>query len=259
MAITGLEFLVFTSLRKHNLLPEKPDVLELGESNWYGDVPIAQLEATIKEFVTQPDRQESLLKRLRQAVVGGNSESLYEIARVFFAAVLDFSSYAANDPGTAGSTYQFDLNLPVQLDKQFDLIINIGTAEHVFNVYQFFKTAHDLAKPGGMMVHSCPFTGWPDHGFYTFQPTFFFDLARANQYEIISFLVGQINPPQWLQIASHEEISRLLKAGRVPKNAHINVALCKSAQASDFAIPTQGYYAGVLSDELKKRWHELPS
>jgi SAM-dependent methyltransferase len=259
MAITGLEFLIFTSLRKHNVLPAKPSVLELGESNWYGDIPIAKLEETIKEFVTQPDQQETLLNRLRQALIAGNSESLYEIARVFFAAVLDFSSYAANDPGTPGSTYRFDLNLPVQLDKQFDLIINIGTAEHVFNVYQFFKTAHDLAKPGGMMVHSCPFTGWTDHGFYTFQPTFFFDLARANQYEMLSFLVGQIKPPLWLQVSGHDQIPKLLKAGQIPKNAHINVVLRKPAQPSDFVVPMQGYYAGVLSDELKKRWHELPS
>jgi SAM-dependent methyltransferase len=258
VAITGLEFLVFSSLRQHDLLPKKPAVLELGESNWYGDVPIAELEKTIGEFVTDADQRASLLDRLNKAALAAPPQSLYEIARVFFAALTDYASYSSIDPGTPGSKYQFDLNHPVPLEEQFDLVINIGTAEHVFNVHQFFKTAHDLTKSGGMMIHSCPFTGWADHGFYTFQPTFFFDLARANRYTILSFICGQIHPPQWLQISSHDEISGLLKSGRIPKNSHINVVLRKADDPSDFAIPTQGYYAGVLSDELKKRWRELP-
>jgi hypothetical protein len=51
----------------------------------------------------------------------------------------------------------------------------------------------------------------------------------------------------------------LLKAGRIPKNSHINVVLRKPHPATEFVVPTQGYYAGVLSDELRKRWRELPS
>ena len=258
VAITGLEFLVFSSLRQHNLLPKKPTVLELGESNWYGDVSTAQLESAIHEFVTEPARRESLIDRLKNAAVTAPPDSLYRIARIFFEGLTDFSTYSAIDPGTPGSTYQFDLNLPVPLEQQFDLVINIGTAEHVFNVHQFFKTAHNLTKPGGVMIHSCPFTGWPDHGFFSFQPTFFFDLARSNHYTILSFVCGQIHPPQWVQIASHDEIPGLLKSGRIPKNSHINVVLRKAAENSEFAIPMQGYYAGVLSDELRKRWHELP-
>ena len=35
MAITGLEYLVFSSLRQGGLVPPNPRVLELGESNWY--------------------------------------------------------------------------------------------------------------------------------------------------------------------------------------------------------------------------------
>ena len=70
MAITGLEFLVFSSLRQHNLLPKKPVVMELGESNWYGDVSIAELESAIGEFITEPGWRESLIDRLKKAAAG---------------------------------------------------------------------------------------------------------------------------------------------------------------------------------------------
>ena len=32
------------------------------------------------------------------------------------------------------------------------------------------------------MLHGMPFSGWYDHGFYNFQPTFYLDLAIANNY-----------------------------------------------------------------------------
>src|SRR5262249_37353762 len=157
---------------------------------------------------------------------------------------------------TMSSTYQFDLNLPVSLNEQFDVVINNGTAEHIFNVCQFFKTAHERTVPGGLMIHSSPFTGWPDHGFYNFQPTFFFDLARANRYEILSFVCGQIKPLVYVQISSHAEFGSLLRQGKIPASAHLNVVFRKAKDGGDFAIPTQAYYAGALTPEMKRMWHE---
>ena len=257
MAITGLEYIVFTSLRAHGLLPPKPRVIELGESNWYGDVPTEQLERDVSAFVADATTRDGLLANLRDAVQAKRADQLYEIARVFWRAFLDPASYDAIDPGTPGRRYAFDLNQPVPLAEQFDLTVNIGTAEHVFNVHQFFKTAHDLTRPGGMMMHSSPFTGWPDHGFYCFQPTFFFDLARANGYEILSMLIAQVQPLKFVQVASHADIPRLLKAGQIPANTHINVVYRKASEALPFATPMQAYYAGALSPEHARAWHEL--
>ena len=38
MALTGVDYEVYASLRRSNLLPSRPRVLELGESEWYGDI-----------------------------------------------------------------------------------------------------------------------------------------------------------------------------------------------------------------------------
>ena len=66
---------------------------------------------------------------------------------------------------------RLDLNLPHDLGEQFDAIINLGTAEHIFNVYQVFKSMHDWLKVGGRMYHNLPMYGENDHGFYNFHPT----------------------------------------------------------------------------------------
>ena len=256
MAITALEFMVLSSFREHSILPLQPRVLELGESNWYGDVSGGELEQEIRRQISDPVIRDLFLARLDEAVIAQRPSLLYELAQIFFFAIVQPDSYVANDPGTPGSKYRFDLNLPVSIAEKFDLVLNIGTAEHIFNVYQFFKTAHDLTVPGGLMMHSSPFTGWPDHGFFNFQPTFFFDLARANQYEILSFICGRIKPFEYVQVKDHDEIPHLIQSGKIPAGSHINVVFRKKIDA-EFSVPMQAYYAGALSKESQKLWHEL--
>ena len=142
------------------------------------------------------------------------------------------------------------------MQQQFDLTMNIGTAEHIFNVQQFFKTAHERTKTGGLMMHSSPCTGWVDHGFFNFQPTFYFDLARANQYEVLSFVLGKLKPFEYVQVQKHDDIPRLLQSGKIPNGSHINVLFRKKTD-NEFAVPMQGYYAGTLSKESQRLWHEL--
>jgi hypothetical protein len=256
VAITGLEYAVFSSLRQHNQLPPRPRVLELGESNWYGDVATEQLEQDIARIVTLGPERDAMLIRLRSASSSDRKNRLYDIARVFYDTFLQPASYTAIDPGTPDSKYKFDLNQPVPLKETFDVAINIGTGEHVFNVYQFYKTAHDLTAQGGLMIHSAPFTGWIDHGFYSFQPTFFFDLARANRYHLLTFVIAQLNPFRYAQIKSHDELPALIKSEGIPPNTHINVVFRKATGPVEFKPPTQGYYAGTLSPDAARIWHE---
>jgi len=93
-------------------------------------------------------------------------------------------------------------------------------------------------------------------GFSTLQPTFYFDLARANGYEILSFICGKLKPFEYVQVRNHDEIPQLIKLGKIPAGSHINVVFRKTTD-SEFAVPMQAYYAGALSKESQRLWHEL--
>lgn len=67
---------------------------------------------------------------------------------------------------------------------EFDLVTNNGTAEHVFDQSAVFINAHELCKQGGYMVHLLPMGPWVNHGFFNYNPIFFRDLARANDYHV---------------------------------------------------------------------------
>ena len=232
MAITAVDFAVWTALREQNLLPERPDVLEIGEANWHGDVSDEELA---KVLGRTPDAE----------------ESTFDKARDFYTEILNPSSLDAIDlHGPAA--WKYDLNEPVPVSERYGVVINNGTAEHIWNQYQLFKTIHDLTLPGGIMYHFLPMTGWLDHGFFTYSPTFVADLCMANRYSIIAWVVASVSPLSMRQVKNLDEVH----AGQIPANAVMVAVLQKPQFLFGFLTPQQGYYAGGLSKEGHERWHQ---
>lgn len=103
----------------------------------------------------------------------------------------DYISYDIFD---GYKTFVFDLNfesVPKEHLNAFDLVLNCGTSEHVLGQYNCFKVMHDAVRVGGFIYHDLPFTGYLDHGYFNYQPKMFFDLAKANAYEIVEVSVGE--------------------------------------------------------------------
>ena len=176
MAITQIEYQLFRSLREQGALPLGGSMLELGEANWYGDVPLEQLGEDIYRFAPEAQR-----KPLFEALDAQNREKgkwwLFAVADIFWKTFLQPKERVAIDFHGTESALRLDLNQTIDLSRTFDIVTNLGTAEHIFNVHQTFKTIHDHTAPKGLMIHGLPFSGWVDHGFYNFNPTFYWDLA----------------------------------------------------------------------------------
>jgi hypothetical protein len=206
-------------------------LLEIGEANWYGDIPPP---------CDAPDWFE-VVKRLYRDWFGATKVASIDL----------------NGP----TAMKLDLNKPIALAGdtrlarvQFSTVINHGTAEHVFNIANVFKVMHDHCAAGGLMIHDAPCYGWLDHGFYTLQPTLFYDLAAANQYDLRYMAVTSLHDPMPIRIANRDGVSELLRGGKLPQNAMLMVAMRK-VKDEPFRIPMQGYYADTLSQEGKRAWH----
>ena len=54
----------------------------------------------------------------------------------------------------------FDLNnllcTEYNFTKQFDIVSNLGTFEHVFNIANCFENMHNVCKRDGLMLHVIP-------------------------------------------------------------------------------------------------------
>lgn len=259
MAITGAEYFMLRGLSDAGMLPPEPAIMQFGESNWYGDLPISLLQKDIEDRVRDPAERADLLARLDQACgnKGGKRDS-FEIARICYRVLTRCKSLEAIDMGGTDRAMNIDLNHPLDLGgRQFDLLLNIGTAEHVFNIYQVFKSAHEIVRPGGVMIHCAPFHGWVDHGFYTVQPTLYFDLAAANGYSYPPLIYSEINPPKTLQLNNRAQFYELVRKNEIGRNVNLFAIFRKPEVEKPFCIPHQGYYAGTLSEEEDKAWMEL--
>ena len=256
MAISRSEYSLLRNLRASGMVPKKPHLLELGEANWYQDVPVQELADDIRRLA-EPDSRERLYNELAQTLERRNYYMLFEIAQICYAAFLDHASSTAIDLNGTPRCLRLDLNQPLKLERQFDVVVNTGTGEHVFDVRQFFTTVHDWTRPGGLMVHGMPFNGAVDHGFFNFQPTFYWDLAAANGYQVLGLYYSDTQPDKsnrMLRLENREHILRMNRDGEIALNAGLFCVFCKAETERPFQIPLQGYYADTLSEEAKQSW-----
>jgi hypothetical protein len=82
---------------------------------------------------------------------------------------------------------KYDLSQPIDRPEwvgAFDIVTDFGTSEHVANLYQCFKTCHDVCKLDGLIIHSNPKIGnWPGHGFHYFTEIFYRILCDTGLYQ----------------------------------------------------------------------------
>jgi hypothetical protein len=237
MAISSTHYQLLKSIR--HILPQGGSLLEIGEANWYGDAEI--------DFPCS------------------DTSSLFAIARAAYAALFAPSRIVAIDFNGSPAALRIDLNCGphdkgqkfcLELCDQFDLVYNHGTAEHIFNIAQVFRTMHDRCINGGLMIHEAPFTGWIDHGFYCLHPTLFYDLAAVNCYEIVLAAIESIDSKTIIRLEGRDHVGDLARDGKLPNNAMLYVVYRKRGDMA-FRVPMQGYYGGQLSERGNRAWEEL--
>jgi hypothetical protein len=248
MAVSVVHYLIIRDLFKFGVLPRGGALLELGEANWYNDIqPIAMVD-DIRTYVTDPIRRAALVKRLTDAIERADRDTRFDVVKVFYELFFAPSEVQAIDPHGTDAAHSFDLNYPIELDRRFDVVINHGTAEHIFNIAQVFETIHRYTVPGGLMIHESPFRGWTDHGFYNLQPTLFFDVAEQNQYQMIAMLVADIKSQTTREINSREELRQLFAAGQIAGNSTLFTIMRRGPIERNFEIPMQGCYPKGLRE-----------
>lgn len=137
----------------------------------------------------------------------------------------------------------FDLNLDDVREEDrgsFCLCINGGTTEHLIDQSNAFRVIHDLTRPGGLMVHTVPFLASVDHGFFNYNPNFFWALARFNSYEVLGLWVQPVGCASL--IPWNDDLKKFL---RMPDNLSDSIAmycLLRKIHDTEFCIPFQSDY-----------------
>jgi SAM-dependent methyltransferase len=97
-----------------------------------------------------------------------------EIVRV------DYSDYESSE-------VILDLNdseTPGALRSRFDLVLDSGTLEHVFDFAAGLRHCVRMVRPGGRVIHLTPSSNCAEHGFYSVSPTLYSDFYAASGFSV---------------------------------------------------------------------------
>jgi hypothetical protein len=167
--------------------PIKGNVLTLGQQAVYTTFDGARdlikslnIAPTVlpKAFDTKnkiPSWNETYMKRFT------NAQTVLTLLGAEKVSVADCSGYENPD-------YLIDLNNDIgkELEEQFDVIVDVGTLEHVFDISTALFNLAKMLKIGGQIILILPASGCIDHGFYSFSPTLLFDFFSNNGFHNFS-------------------------------------------------------------------------
>lgn len=94
-------------------------------------------------------------------------------------------NYDSVDIDSASILCDLNQSLPL-LSKEYDIVTNFGTTEHIFNQYLSFCAIHIATKVGGRIFHFLPINH-SHHGLFNYSVDFFVSLCYANEYKVIEF------------------------------------------------------------------------
>lgn len=177
----GYQALNFTlSLWKDGSFKDFKSIIELGSQDIHGEEH--EIDLAVGSLTNNPglkSRDHSLGKNVYHP-------------KTFYSA-LGLTEYQCIDADGRNGALVLDLNTDIKAGgyaRTFDVVTNHGTTEHCFNQHSAFLNIHNLCAKGGIMIHGLPFQGYLNHGFFNYQPDFFLDLARANDYEVLGVYVN---------------------------------------------------------------------
>jgi SAM-dependent methyltransferase len=102
-----------------------------------------------------------------------------------FLGAKEVRSFDACNYEQATDIHDFNLALEDKYRDYFDLVIDGGTLEHVFNVQIAFANAMQMIRPGGRYLGLTPTNNFCGHGFYQFSPEFYFRVfTTANGFQL---------------------------------------------------------------------------
>ncbi len=77
--------------------------------------------------------------------------------------------------------------------EEFDLVVNVGTTEHLANPVAAFALMHELCAEGGIIYHDVPLFGFGNHGLMNPTPKYWHALIWMNRYTPVITKVRSID------------------------------------------------------------------
>lgn len=108
-----------------------------------------------------------------------------------------------------GAQLLHDLNKPIaeQHKNTYDVVMDGGTLEHVFNFPVAIDSCMKLVKKNGHLIMVTPSNNLFGHGFYQFSPELFYRIfSEENGFAIVEIFVNGKKPGTWYAVSDPRQV-----------------------------------------------------
>ena len=130
-----------------------------------------------------------------------------------------------------------DLNIPQLPVKKYDIVLDVGTAEHCFNISQALFNMASVVKVGGYIIHENP-ANCLNHGFYSLNPTLFADFYEANGFKVLECCLATRD-------GSRYRVPHTKRFRFTEHEANV-FCLAQRLEIRPFVMPVQSKYANLI-------------
>ncbi|MDC5255888.1 class I SAM-dependent methyltransferase [Acinetobacter baumannii] len=170
--------------------------------------------------------------------------------------VLDISNYQGAD-----IIHDLNLEVPTELHSKFDLIIDGGTLEHIYNIPVALKNISMMLKHGGRVIHMSPVSGYIDHGFYQISPLLYYSFYKENWRNQECLLVQhpskKPNYKQWNFWYWNSQIERKRMLHQEPLACNFT-AIKNNILGQEDSVPSQDFSTNGYVGEVNKSFETTP-
>ena len=244
MGFSGSDLSIFKDVLKDAELKERAqiDVLSLG----YADVVVSDAayykyfrRVDWKSILKDRPNREALLKIHNgdptAISVVPTLESFFKLYGNVNLDVMDYAQYE-------GSEIVQDLGEPVpaMLHSKYDVVIDGGTTEHVFDIARALMNCARMVRPGGFIYHAVPLN-MLNHGFFNLSPTLLFDFYLDNGFEVLKCVgvgKGIVDVPAFFDLPP-------TKRFKIDDEATMHFLARKLEERDTFVKPVQRKYRNI--------------
>lgn len=180
-----------------------------------------------------------------------SDDSLYAMLGFSRSVRIDQSSYEAADE-------QLDLNTqetPEALCDAFDVVLDSGTIEHVFNIGQAMSHCLKMTRSGGRIIHLTPSSNAVNHGLYSISPTLYADFYSASGCTVEKLWLCQMprnfERGKWHVYDCLKTDRNWLPLGRLDGSTWFTFAVIRKGKAACPVVPQQSFYVSTWSNDKR--------
>ena len=160
---------------------------------------------------------------------------------------IDYSNYESSE-------VIFDLNktdIPDSLRGRFDVVIDSGTLEHVFDIAAGLRNCVSMVRQDGRVIHLTPSSNCVEHGFYSVSPTLFADFYSASGFTVNRVWLCKIplDLPRgvWHVYDYLQSPERFISLGQLDDNIWFSFSVATADKPVSACTPQQWIYTQTWS------------